>query len=67
MHGIHHSIVPGEMNSNWSSGSTLWDRLHWILRLDVRQDAITIDLPAHRDPEQVGLRKLIVLPFGAAA
>lgn len=27
MHGIHHSIVPEELNANWSNGLTVWDRL----------------------------------------
>lgn len=45
MHGIHHSDLPEEADSNWSSGLTLWDRLHGTLRLDVPQDEITIGLP----------------------
>jgi sterol desaturase/sphingolipid hydroxylase (fatty acid hydroxylase superfamily) len=28
MHGIYHSTDPAERNSNWSSGLSLWDRLH---------------------------------------
>jgi len=35
MHGIHHSIASDEVNSNWSSGLSFWDRLHGTLRLDV--------------------------------
>ena len=34
MHGIHHSIVPAERDSNWSSGLSLWDRLHGTYRED---------------------------------
>ena len=49
MHGIHHSIVREETDSNWSSGLTLWDRLHGTLRLDVSQDEVTIEVPAYRD------------------
>ena len=63
MHGIHHSVVPAETDSNWSSGLTLWDRLHGTLRLDVPQDAITIGLPAPRDPAALALTELIPLPF----
>jgi sterol desaturase/sphingolipid hydroxylase (fatty acid hydroxylase superfamily) len=33
MHSIHHSIVKEETNSNWSTGLTIWDRLHGTLRL----------------------------------
>ncbi len=44
-HGIHHSDVPVEMDSNWSSLLNVWDRLHGTLRLDVPQDTIRIGLP----------------------
>lgn len=64
MHGIHHSIVPEETGSNWSSGLTLWDRLHGTLRLDVPQDAITIGVPAYRQPDELTLRKVLAMPFG---
>ncbi|MBX6314339.1 MAG: sterol desaturase family protein [Isosphaeraceae bacterium] len=64
MHGIHHSIVPEEQNSNWSSGLTLWDWLHGTLRLDIPQEAITIGVPAYRDPAEVTLPKILALPFG---
>ena len=64
MHGIHHSIVLEENGSNWSSGLTLWDRLHGTLRLNVPQDGIVIGVPACRDPEEVGLIKILVMPFG---
>lgn len=64
MHGIHHSIVKEETDSNWSSGLTVWDWLHGTLKLDVRQDEITIGVPAYRDPEDVGLLEILALPFG---
>jgi sterol desaturase/sphingolipid hydroxylase (fatty acid hydroxylase superfamily) len=63
MHGIHHSIVPGETNSNWSSGLAVWDFLHGTLRLNVPQEAITIGVPAYRDPEEVTLSKVLTMPF----
>jgi sterol desaturase/sphingolipid hydroxylase (fatty acid hydroxylase superfamily) len=63
MHGIHHSIVPEETGSNWSSGLTLWDWLHGTLRLDVPQDAITIGVPAYCFPEEVALPKVLTMPF----
>jgi len=65
MHGIHHSTVREETDSNWSSGLTLWDRLHGTLRLDVPQDAIDIGVPAYREPREVGLTSMLALPFGA--
>ena len=63
MHGIHHSIVREETDSNWSSGLTIWDRLHGTLRLDVPQEQIVIGVPAFRAPEQVTLGKALALPF----
>ena len=63
MHGIHHSVVPEETDSNWSSGLTVWDRLHGTLRLDVPQDDIIIGLPDRRDPARLGLAEIIPMPF----
>ena len=63
MHGIHHSTVREETNSNWSSGLTVWDRLHGTLRLNVPQDEITIGVPAYREPEEVELIKVLGMPF----
>jgi sterol desaturase/sphingolipid hydroxylase (fatty acid hydroxylase superfamily) len=63
LHGIHHSMVRDESDSNWSSGLTLWDWLHGTLKLNVPQQAITIGVPAYRQPEDVSFRKLIAMPF----
>jgi sterol desaturase/sphingolipid hydroxylase (fatty acid hydroxylase superfamily) len=65
LHGIHHSIVRREQDSNWSSGLTLWDRLHGTFREDVPQGAILVGIPALRDPRQLTLPRLISLPFRA--
>ena len=63
MHGIHHSQVHSETDSNWSSGLTVWDWLHGTLKLNVPQSRITIGVPAYQDPNDVTLPKLVVLPF----
>jgi sterol desaturase/sphingolipid hydroxylase (fatty acid hydroxylase superfamily) len=63
MHGIHHSIVKEETNSNWSSGLTVWDWLHGTLRLNVPQNEITIGVPAYQKPEDVELAEVLELPF----
>ena len=65
MHGIHHSAVKAETDSNWSSGFALWDHLHGTFRLDVPQDDIVIGVPAYRDPDELGLRDSLALPFVA--
>lgn len=63
MHGIHHSMVREETDSNWSSGLTVWDRLHNTIHLSVAQDEITIGIPAYREPADVELLKILALPF----
>ena len=63
MHGIHHSIVQRETNSNWGTIFCWWDRLHRTLRRDVPQDAITIGVAAYREEHELTLGKLFSLPF----
>src|SRR5882757_1873142 len=63
MHGIHHSIVQRETNSNWGTIFCWWDKLHRTLRRDVPQDEITIGVAAYRDEKELTLGQLLVLPF----
>jgi sterol desaturase/sphingolipid hydroxylase (fatty acid hydroxylase superfamily) len=63
MHGIHHSIVQRETNSNWGTIFCWWDKLHRTLRRDIPQDAITIGVAAYRDERELTLGKLFALPF----
>ncbi|WP_206663928.1 sterol desaturase family protein [Sphingomonas oligophenolica] len=64
MHGIHHSAVRSETDSNWSSGFALWDHLHRTFRLDVPQDKISIGVPAYRDPNALRVLPSLEMPFG---
>jgi sterol desaturase/sphingolipid hydroxylase (fatty acid hydroxylase superfamily) len=63
MHGIHHSIVPQETNSNWSTTFSVWDRLHRTLQLNIPQHEITIGVPAYQNPADVTLPKVLAMPF----
>jgi len=63
LHGIHHSAVRSETDSNWSSGLTVWDRLHRTFKIDVPQDEIIIGVPAYQNPSDVTLPKILPLPF----
>jgi sterol desaturase/sphingolipid hydroxylase (fatty acid hydroxylase superfamily) len=63
MHGIHHSIVREETDSNWSSGLTIWDWLHRTLRLNVPQREIAIGVPAYREPDRVTIGQILPMPF----
>jgi sterol desaturase/sphingolipid hydroxylase (fatty acid hydroxylase superfamily) len=67
LHGIHHSIVADQVNSNWSSGLTVWDWLHGTLRTRVPQDSIVIGVAGCGDDETQALKNLLVLPFLAPA
>jgi sterol desaturase/sphingolipid hydroxylase (fatty acid hydroxylase superfamily) len=63
MHGIHHSIVQRETNSNWGTIFCWWDKLHRTFRGDIAQNEITIGVAAYRDENELSLGKLLVLPF----
>ena len=63
MHGIHHSTVRQETDSNFTSILTAWDRVFGTLRLDVPQDDVTIGVPAWRDPAELTVGRLQVLPL----
>jgi sterol desaturase/sphingolipid hydroxylase (fatty acid hydroxylase superfamily) len=63
MHGIHHSVVQNETNSNYSVVFSWWDRLHRSLRLDVPQGTIVIGIPAYHEPADNTLWNVLVLPF----
>jgi sterol desaturase/sphingolipid hydroxylase (fatty acid hydroxylase superfamily) len=63
LHGIHHADVEAIRDSNWSSGLTIWDRLHGTLRTDVPQEAITIGVEGYEAPGQVTLPRILALPF----
>jgi sterol desaturase/sphingolipid hydroxylase (fatty acid hydroxylase superfamily) len=64
LHGIHHSMLEEEANSNWSSGLTMWDWLHGTLRRNVPQPKINLGVPGYRDPAELTLPDVLALPFG---
>lgn len=64
MHGIHHSIVRNETDSNWGTIFAWWDKLHRTFRLNLPQDAITIGVPAYRDEHELTVGQLLQMPFG---
>ena len=62
MHGIHHSQVRDETNSNYSVVFSWWDRLHRTIGLNIPQSAITIGVPAYgSDDNRLG--QALLLPF----
>jgi sterol desaturase/sphingolipid hydroxylase (fatty acid hydroxylase superfamily) len=63
MHGIHHSQVRREANSNYGVVFPWWDRLHRTLGLNVPQAALTIGVPGYSRPDDNRLWKAASLPF----
>lgn len=63
MHGIHHSQVVDETNSNFSVVLSIWDRLHRTLRVGVPQSAIAIGVAGFMDPRENRVANLLLLPL----
>ena len=63
MHGIHHSMVKDETNSNYSVIFRWWDLMHRTLRLNAKQSDVVIGVPAYCSPEDNKFLNLLVLPF----
>ena len=63
MHGIHHSEIEGEANSNYSVVFSFWDRLHRSLCLGVPQAEVRVGVPAYREPGDERLLRALSLPF----
>ena len=64
MHGVHHSKVPDEMDSNWTSGLSFWDRLHGSLR-HRPQDAIDIGVADRASLADLSVGNSLTAPFRA--
>jgi sterol desaturase/sphingolipid hydroxylase (fatty acid hydroxylase superfamily) len=63
MHGIHHSQVQRETNSNYGVVFPWWDRLHRTLGLNVPQSAITIGVAGYSRPEDNRFWRALWIPF----
>jgi sterol desaturase/sphingolipid hydroxylase (fatty acid hydroxylase superfamily) len=66
LHGIHHSIAPEEVNSNWSSGLSIWDLLHATLRTEAPQDSLTLGVRGFLGESDDTIGKALALPFHVA-
>lgn len=69
MHGIHHSKLSAEQDSNWTSGFSFWDRLHGTFRAAPRNapppDAIDIGVADWRALHDVPVVPALDSPFRA--
>ncbi len=63
MHGIHHSQRLDEMDSNWTSGISFWDRLHGTFRADVSQRHIAIGVDDPSAERDIRLLPALEAPF----
>ncbi|WP_423148909.1 sterol desaturase family protein [Rubrolithibacter danxiaensis] len=63
MHGIHHSIVKKETDSNFSVIFSFWDRISNSLKLNIPQEELIIGVPYFRDPNELNVTKLITMPL----
>lgn len=63
MHGIHHSTVIEEANSNYSTVFRWWDLLHGTLDVGVMQSDVVIGVPGYALPGDNHFKALMLAPF----
>ena len=63
MHGVHHSEVQCENNSNFSVVFPWWDRFHRTLRLNVPQSQIVIGIAGYAAAADNQLTSALMMPF----
>ena len=63
MHGIHHSIIKRETDSNYSIIFSFWDRIHKTVRLNIHQNEIVTGVPNYADENELTIGQLWKLPF----
>jgi len=65
MHGIHHSMIRKERDSNYSIIFSFWDRIHKTVRLNIHQNEIVTGVPFYADDRELTIGYLLKLPFKA--
>ena len=63
MHGVHHSQVRQETNSNFGVVFRWWDALHRTIRLNIPQSRIEIGVAGYSRPEDNRFWHALTLPF----
>ena len=63
MHGIHHSQVHRENNSNFGTVFPWWDRLHRTLGLNIPQSEIVVGIPGYSLPGDNTAPNALLMPF----
>jgi sterol desaturase/sphingolipid hydroxylase (fatty acid hydroxylase superfamily) len=63
MHGIHHSQVQRENNSNFGTVFPWWDRLHRTLGVNIPQDQVVVGVPGYSLREDNRFWNALLMPF----
>jgi sterol desaturase/sphingolipid hydroxylase (fatty acid hydroxylase superfamily) len=63
MHRVHHSVVRAELDSNFTSLLSLWDRLARTFRMREDTRSITFGLPRFREERFQRLWGFLITPF----
>ena len=63
MHGLHHSVVKQETDSNYSVIFSFWDRLHRTATLENLNKEVVLGVPSYNNPEELTIGFLLKLPF----
>lgn len=63
MHGIHHSVIRQETDSNYSVIFSFWDRLHDTICLNVPQKSIVTGVAAYDNHDELTIGYLLKMPF----
>ena len=63
MHGIHHSQVQRENNSNFGTVFPWWDRLHRTLGVNIPQEEVVVGIPAYTLREDNSFWNVLLMPF----
>ncbi|MBC7744614.1 MAG: sterol desaturase family protein [Flavobacterium sp.] len=65
MHGIHHSVIRHETDSNYAVIFSFWDRMHRTVRLNIPQNDVKIGVAVYPDKKELTTWYLLKLPFTA--
>jgi sterol desaturase/sphingolipid hydroxylase (fatty acid hydroxylase superfamily) len=63
MHGIHHSVIKNETDSNFSVIFSFWDRLHHTFIFRKSQENLVIGVPSYNNEKELTIGFLLKLPF----
>lgn len=62
-HGIHHSKVKEESDSNYGTVLNWWDKLHRSSRMNIPQDKVEIGIPGYERDQDHTVLQLLKMPF----